>query len=72
LDAQTYQRLDMTVPAKKQKELVKILGKRLKEIPELGVSHALPAEIERQLQLLRRVERADGSCLPAVLPWETN
>ena len=54
------------MPAKKEKQIVKMIGKRLKELPGLDTMQALPAEIEESLRMLRRaeVERRE-TCCPA-------
>jgi hypothetical protein len=55
-----HQHLDFYVPVEQQKELVKILGKRLREIPELDAEQVLPAEFELHLDILRRLESFEG------------
>jgi len=56
----------LDVPAKKEKQIVKMIGKRLKELPGIDAAQALPPEIEQSLRMLRRaeVERRE-TCHPA-------
>lgn len=49
------------MPAKKNKDLIKSLGQRLREIPELDATRVLPPEIELHLQLLKRAESGEDS-----------
>ncbi len=50
----------------KNKELVKTIGRRLRETPEFSMGVPLSVEIERHLQLLRQAESQSGSgiCTP--------
>jgi len=49
------------VPAKRNRDLIRNLGKRLREIPELEATQVLPADIERHLQLLKRAESGEDA-----------
>ena len=67
MKAITRRQLDLNVPIRKQQELVKIIGKRLREIPELDATEVLPAEFEQHLQILRQAESdTDEAGCPAV------
>jgi hypothetical protein len=44
------------VTTKKNKELLRIIGRRLRETPELSTVQAASHDIERQLELLRTIE----------------
>jgi hypothetical protein len=45
---------------KQQEELVKVIGQRLREIPELDATQVLPARFEQHLQMLRQAESEKG------------
>ena len=47
--------------AKKNKVLLRVIGHRLREDPELGAAQPACRDIERQLELLRHIEARIGA-----------